>query len=201
MMPDKSRQIRRLKGIKPEIIVGDWPEVQEIIRVHFAGKSGSALVTMHPGICLGIFAEDRFVIPSALPLNPAYIRSVRIFDDSSECYVWKNDLNGVSKFHLRLRKDQELEDSKSEFEEAVEAKQLLWGNRLENCPDKDWFKLKDNRGIELLIHNSFAESPDFTKNVRLWLITRNYIGYNLLGQAGYVDSRFLRIETEGRRNR
>ena len=56
---------------------------------------------------------------------------------------------------------------------------------------------KEDRGIELLIHHSLLpENVVVTPKDRLWLITRNYIDYNDLGQAGYVDCRFVKIQSE-----
>jgi hypothetical protein len=41
-----------------------------------------------------------------------------------------------------------------------------------------------------LNHNNILDSDN------LFVTTRNYIGYNSIGQAGYVDSRFLEITTK-----
>ena len=82
---------------------------------------------------------------------------------------------------------------------TIEVRQLLWGKALEQCPDEPgWGLWKENRGMELLIHLSLL--PDDTgvnPGNRLWLITRNYICYNDLGQAGYGDCRFVEIREEG----
>ena len=79
--------------------------------------------------------------------------------------------------------------------EAVEARQLIWGTQLVDGNDRDWKVLKEKRGIEFRIHSSvIPENLFINERERLWLVTRNYIDYTPLGQAGYADCRFVTIE-------
>jgi len=194
-MQSKDMQAKQFKQTEPQKGDYRWDYIQEQIKQHFQGKKASTLVTMHHGICLGIYENGEFVMPASLPLQPEHLRSVRVFDRDSECYVWKSSMDSEDIFRLRIRQDEE--DHNGE-QEAIEASQLLWGTRLEECPeDSNWKILKEERGIELRVHKSLIPAS-FTvnKSNRLWLITRNYIDYTPVGQAGYVDCRFVSIVGE-----
>lgn len=184
---------KTFKNNEVKIYEDKWDKIYGLVKNHFKGKKAGAFVTMHHGICLGIFTENGdFITPVTLPLEPKFLRSIRVFNQDSEAYIWKSSLDDKNIFRLRIRIDEEGE--KGEIE-AIEAHQLLWGTSLVDSEEKDWKLLKENRGIELRIHNSLI--PAGTKvntKERLWLITRNYIDYNELGQAVYVDCRFVRIE-------
>lgn len=185
-----------LKSENIQPIKGSWDTIQEAVAAHFNGKQAGAFVMMYHRTWLGIYKNGEFSVPFSAPLNPAYLRFARIFDDDSECYVWKNGEDPANTYRLRIRQDEE-EDN--EQPNAVEARQLLWGTRLENSPaGKQWKLLKEKRGIELIIHESLLpDNIHVSAEKRLWLIARNYINYTDLGQAGYMDNRFVRIIGEG----
>jgi CRISPR-associated protein (TIGR03984 family) len=73
--------------------------------------------------------------------------------------------------------------------EAVEAEQILWGTKSEALT-RGWTRLFEGRGMELILP---MDSAEVTPVNRVKLTTRNYIGYNALGQAGYIDCRFVRF--------
>ncbi|ABI69813.1 type III-D CRISPR-associated protein Csx19 [Syntrophomonas wolfei] len=191
-MPSKAMQLVRFKQNEPQIMMGEWRTLQNKIKEHFNSKKAGALVTMYHGICLGSFEKGQFIMPPSLPFQPEYLRLLRVFNEDSECYVWKSSMDTGDIFRLRIRQDEE--DNSGELE-AIEARQLLWGTRLEEYLENEWKLLKEERGIELRVHHSLL--PDnLTLNAsnRLWLVTRNYIDFNPMGQAGYGDCRFVRIE-------
>lgn len=181
-----------LKNNSVELKQGSWEFIQKEVANHFRDKQAGTFVMMHHCTWLGIYKNGKFCIPHSNPLDPKYLRFVRIFDEDSECYIWRNSDDSSNIFRLRIRKD---EEDKSEKPNAVEARQLLWGTRLEDSlAGTHWKVLKEDRGIEILIHEDLLPSNiQVSSQNRLWLITRNYIDYTELGQAGYVDSRFVRI--------
>lgn len=194
-MPNKAMELKKFKKNEPLISIDEWSNIYDKIKEHFNSRKALTFVIMHHGICLGSFNEEgNFIMPASLPLQPEYLRSVRVFDQDSECYVWKSSMDDKNLFRLRIRQD---EEDKTGESEVIEARQLLWGTRLDDCPeDKDWKILKEDRGIELRINNSLIPSDTkINKEDRLWLITRNYIGYTPVGQAGYEDCRFVGIES------
>lgn len=196
-MPNNGMQMLKLKKKRPQITSGDWETIKEHIQKKFNGKTAGTFVTMDHGICMGSYAQGKFAMPGWLPLDPLYLRSIRVFDADSECYIWRSSMDVPGIFRIRVILDQEKNDT-DKILHAIEARQLLWGTALEKCPDDPaWYLLKEDRGIELLIHHSLLpENVVVTPKDRLWLITCNYIDYNEMGQAGYVDCRFVKIQSE-----
>ena len=197
-MQNNGMQMLTLKKNPPKIITEEWETIQEHIQNEFTGKTAATFVTMQHGICMGSYVQGEFIMPGRLPLEPHYLRSMRVFDADSECYVWRSSMDASGIFRMRVILDQEKNDT-DEILHPIEARQMLWGTTLEKCPDDpDWYLLKEDRGIELLIHHSLLlPNVKVTTRNRLWLITHNYIDYNDLGQAGYVDCRFIKIQSEG----
>ena len=196
-MRNKGMQMLRLKKNPPQIITGEWETIQEHIQNEFTGKTAATFVTMQHGICMGSYVQGEFIMPDSLPLEPLYLRSIRVFDDNNACYVWHSSMDAPGIFRMRVILDQEMNDT-DEIMHAIEARQMLWGTALVKCPDDPaWYLLKEDRGIELLIHHSLLPgNVEVTTKNRLWLITHNYVDYNDMGQAGYVDCRFVKIRSE-----
>lgn len=192
-MPDQGMAFIRLNSQVVKCIQGAWEDIAEEIKRYFKSKKAGSFVLMHHGVCLGSYEDGDFIMPSSAPLKPEYLRFARIFNADGECYVWRSGSNAANTYGLRIRHD---EEDPSEPVNAVEAKQLLWGTCLLDSPlDPDWKVLKEDRGIELLIHQSLLPGNiRVTPENRLWLVTRNYIGYSDVGQVGYIDSRFVTIE-------
>lgn len=190
------------KKIETKFTSGDWETIKRYIQEQFNGITAGTFVIMHNGVCMGSFTKEDFVMPGKLPLEPEYLRSIRVFDANKECYVWRSSMDESGIFRFRLIQDKEInEDDGKTGGNIVEARQLLWGTSLETSPgNEEWAVLKENRGIELLIHRSLLpQNVEVSAENRLWLITHNYINYTPLGQAEYVDCRFVRIEDERRR--
>ena len=196
-MQNNGMQMLTLKKNQLPIIPGEWETIQEHIQNEFTGKTAATFITMQHGICMGSYVQGEFIMPDSLPLEPLYLRSIRVFDDNKECYVWCSSMDAPGIFQMRVILDQDKNDT-DKILHAFEARQVLWGTALQKCPDDPaWYLLKEDRGIELLIHHSLLPgNVEVTTRNRLWLITRNYIDYNDLGQAGYIDCRFVEIRSE-----
>lgn len=191
-MPSNALKLIKLKNDKPLLYKGNWGEIEEQIKDCFRDKKAIAFVMMHHGVCIGTFEEGKLVMPASLPFQSEHLRALRVFDQDCECYIWKNSMDEKNIFRLRIRVDKEEENGELE---AVEARQLIWGTQLVDGNDRDWKVLKEKRGIEFRIHSSvIPENLFINERERLWLVTRNYIDYTPLGQAGYADCRFVTIE-------
>lgn len=190
-------QLLSVKKIERDTVSGDWETIKSYIQEQFNGISAGTFVIMHHGICMGSYVNGDFIMPRKLPLEPEYLRSIRVFDPERECYLWRSSMDEPGLFRLRFIHDDEILENDRE-PHIVLARQLLWGTSLETSPDEEeWAVLKENRGIELLIHRSLLPpSAELSTENRLWLITHNYIDYTPLGQAGYVDCRFVGIKDE-----
>lgn len=196
-MSSKQIEFISLKETKYECVKNTWDVLLTMISECFVDQRAAAFITMDHGISMGVLEKGRLTMPVIMPLEPQYLKSARFFNQDRECYVWKSSMDDPQIFCLRIRQDERVEFETGE-PEAVEARQLLWGTRLEECPqDNDWKILKEDRGIELLLHRSLLpENIKVNQSNRLCLTTYNYIDYTPVGQAGYVDCRFVSIEGE-----
>jgi len=127
---------------------------------------------------------------SKLPDFNKYLQKLRIFNEKEEIYIWRSG----DKFKFRYREDGVSEKDGKEIE-YIDAKQVMRGSKFE---DKvNFIEVSEKRGTRYIIPKEFIGNNlinDINNNKkRLILHTRNYIGYSEIGQAGFVDSRFLKI--------
>ena len=127
---------------------------------------------------------------SKLPDFNKYLQKLRIFNEKEEIYIWRSG----DKFKFRYREDGVSEKDGKEIE-YIDAKQVMRGSKFE---DKvNFIEVSEKRGTRYIIPKEFIGNNlinDINNNKkRLILHTRNYIGYSEIGQAGFIDSRFLKI--------
>lgn len=130
--------------------------------------------------CNGAFQGEKFD-------DPKFIQKIKLFNKSKELYIWRKDENA---FSGRLRVDGEGEKSV----DVIDAWQALYGTRSKEEGGATF--LSEDRGTNLVLpFTGLNEENDLP--VRIY--TRNYIGYNELGQAGYEDCRFVAFTNKGRK--
>ena len=119
-----------------------------------------------------------------------YLQKLRIFNENEELYLWRSG----NKLKYRYRKDGVSEGEGNEVE-YIDADQVMYGSKFE--VKDDFIEVSEKRGIRYIVPKGFIGDnliDDINNNKkRLVLHTRNYIGYNKIGQAGFVDSRFFKI--------
>ena len=116
-------------------------------------------------------------------INPKYIRKLRLFNEDEELFVWRSSdsLNG------RYRKDEEGDET-----DVVDAKQVLFGTDTDKDDLKDGFtRISEKRGTKIVLPFSGLDVKNKTEDKRVFVQTRNYIGYNDVHQATYIDCRFM----------
>lgn len=111
-----------------------------------------------------------------------HIQRVRVFNENEELLIWKAE----QCFKGRYRRDG---DGTQQY--AIDARQILWGTKLERLSD-DFIKISEERGTELILPLSTIATVDERR--RIALKTRNYIGYLPTHQATYIDCRFMGFE-------
>lgn len=125
-----------------------------------------------------------------LPDFNKYLQKLRVFNEKRELYIWRSE----DKFKFRYRED-EVSDKDGETVEYIDAEQVMYGSKFE--VKDEFIEVSEKRGIRYIVPREFIGNnsiEDLNKNEkRLVLHTKNYIGYNEVGQAGFIDSRFLRI--------
>lgn len=139
-------------------------------------KLSRVLAYLNYKVLFGRVAADKLVFYENERFELRYLLELRAFDKNKELRLKRRD----DKFFWRRRIDEAGVSG-----EAVEAEQVLWG-KLRDIKKEGWQRLEEERGFSLIVPYSGGEAGQ-----RLEIKTRNYIGYNELGQAGYVDSRFV----------
>ncbi len=133
-------------------------------------------------VLIGKFKNDEFQFYNNEQFQDRFAQRIRIFQNDRELHIWRcNDNN----FKGRLR----IDDETGEETVAVDAYQVMLGTNTERLGE--YTKLIEERGAELILPLKNISVDD--KKKRLFLKTRNYIGYNPIQQAGYVDCRFVEI--------
>ncbi len=105
------------------------------------------------------------------------LREMRLFNKDRELYLYRTQ-NGFG-FRRRI-------DDRGESAEYIDAEQLILGTTGEVC--KGWTALSEKRGARIVLP---IEAYGIDEKCRVALITRNYITYSEIGQAGITDCRFV----------
>lgn len=112
---------------------------------------------------------------------------VRIFNRAKEVHVWRS--NNRLKGRLRI------DDGDGEDIEYVRANQVMNGTKFE--AKNGFLVATEEKGIHYEL--PFSRLVEHCQQIeRLAVVTRNYIGYNDIGQAGYIDCRFEEIKSLNR---
>ena len=155
-------------------------------------NAGFAVCRLYHAVHFGrIIADDIVFYPGVSPDYSRDLNQLRLFSETGELLIWRK---GSGQFMYRIRKDG-VGDIDAVY---VEAEQILWGTNV-RTPEPGWVELFEDRGIRLVIPSDIVHSPEGTStklNNRYILKTRNYIEYNQIGQAGYVDCRFVALALE-----
>jgi CRISPR-associated protein (TIGR03984 family) len=105
------------------------------------------------------------------------IIELRIFTEDKELYI--RDVNGNLEGRLRI-------DAKGSSSDVIDAINILWGVVTEATNYQSY--LIESRGIRLSIPKVYDI------NDRINVHIRNYVDYDSIGAASYVDARFLKFE-------
>lgn len=107
---------------------------------------------------------------------------LRIFNKDRELHIWQS--NRILKGRLRI-------DGEGEEIKYVLAGQIMNGTLF--TTKDNFLQVTEEKGTDYKL--PFTEFLNKDKEIeRLKLVTRNYIGYNKINQAGYVDCRFEEIK-------
>lgn len=169
-------------------ILNNGSFIEEIKKI----SNGYIVCWLDYKVLFGIIQSDEIKFyDNELPDFNKYLQKLRIFNEKEELYIWRSE----NKFKFRFRKDEVCEEGKQT--EYIDAQQIMYGNSFE---DKgDFIEVSEKKGIRYIVPREFIgninieELSNSEGKNRLVLYTRNYIGYNEVGQAGFVDSRFLKI--------
>lgn len=112
-----------------------------------------------------------------------YLLRLKAFNQDEELHVWKT----ADVFKYRYIKDK----VGNKFAEYIDAKQVMLGTKFKYVGN--FVEVSESSGIKYFVPREFIHN-NINENSWMILYTRNYIDYNEIGQAGFVDNRFLKIE-------
>jgi CRISPR-associated protein (TIGR03984 family) len=156
-----------------------FSDEKEILMQIKAFANAKAVVWYYDKICFCRIENNIWNTPLT---ELAELVRLRIFDKDSELHIWRS--NGLLKSRRR-------NDSAGDDVEYIIGKPLLNGTSFKT--EKTGIVATEEKGIHYHLPYPELEILADTKN-RIVLITRNYIGYSDIGQAGFVDCRFVDFE-------
>ncbi len=165
----------------------DYQTLKKFLADNFK-NNGFIVIYLDYAVLIRKFTDGKILfMKNENPFDPIYIQKLRLFNKDKELFLWRTE----GKWKARLRTD---DTGESEMT-LIEANQVLFGttSKVEN----GFTSLTETRGTEIILPFTIT-GIDAGKN-RIKIKTRNYIGYNELGQAGYVDCRFVEF-TFGEKN-
>lgn len=172
-------------GLELKSILSQTESLTDLNDLNAIGKvlgaeSYITVIWLDYAVLFGTYCQGQWQFPSEHTLELDFLQRLRVFNDEKELHVWKSGKT----FHGRWR-----EDGRGHTTDVVEAQQILYGTRSETGAPGYTLLSEAQRGIqiEIPIQNLSVDQ----KKRRVCLLTRNYIAYNPLGQAGYADCRFV----------
>jgi CRISPR-associated protein (TIGR03984 family) len=178
------RNMRKIDIVNSTVTTGTCvcEELQKITR-DFEGLK--TVCWLNHEIKFGIFSEDFLKQIGGFESLCKHILRFRIFDQDRELFLWKT--GDIIKYRLR-------NDQSGESVEVIDADQVMWGTTF--IGSDGMIKVSESRGVKYELPESCVDNPLLPGAERLVLRTRNYVDYNEIGQASFVDSRFVSIRFE-----
>lgn len=132
-------------------------------------------------VLIGTFENGVFHFFQNENFDPKYIQKLRIFNKTQEMFIWRSS-EGL-KGRLRI-------DETGDTTDVIDAHQVLFGTKTEPT-DGGFTKITEERGTEIILPFTGIDVQNKVKDKRVFIQTRNYVDYNEVYQATYVDCRFI----------
>lgn len=177
-----------LRAIK-STITPVHPVHTDDLRSLVSGKiSGNAFVVAYLDykVIIGKCADNTFQFYNNEEFESKYIQRLRVFNETQEFLAWRTRDGFMGRYR---------EDGKGDEVRVVDAHQVLFGTRAEKLPG-GYTRISEARGTELILPFAEIGAVDEGKR-RVFIRTRNYIGYTETGQATYEDCRFVEFWNNG----
>ncbi len=135
-------------------------------------------------VMIGRWKDASFHFYNDKKIENKYIQKLRVFNENKEVLIWRTPAG----FKGRLRTDYE----GTKTMDVVVAYQVLFGTKKgENC-NQDFTEITEDRGTSLILPFGKLKFDDNGNLIsRIHIKTHNYVGYNDVNQATYVDCRFV----------
>lgn len=172
-----------LKNIKSEtfpIEEFEFKEFESKVKEYFK-DNGLFIVYLDYKVIIGKYENNDFIACGNEKFEPKYIQKIRVFNKNKELLLYRSE----GKLKGRIRVD----NIAATDCDIIEADQVIFGTTAN--VSKGFTLITETRGTEIIL--PYEESSVDENQNRTKIKTRNYIDYNELGQAGYVDSRFVKF--------
>lgn len=144
-------------------------------------EKGFVVAWLDYKVLIGTWGNEHFYFPNDETFENKYIQRLRIFNIDKELLVWRTG----SGFHARLRED----NMKGLGTHVVVAEQVLFGTKKGDDRKGNFTQITEDRGTTITL--PFKDLQVDNKNRRVFIKTHNYVDYNAVYQATYVDCRFV----------
>lgn len=171
-----------IKSIAKPVEVGN---IFELTQKHF-DSSAYIVAYLDYKVLIGLYNSEKkqMIFADEKTIESKYIQKLRVFDSKKELLIWRSK-DRLNRLKGRIRIDEEGEEI-----EVVEANQVLWGTRLVDIRN-NFAEITEDRGTTLILPITNLDIDNHKK--RVFIKTRNYIGYTPNYQATYIDCRFVRF--------
>ena len=145
-------------------------------------EKGFAAAYLDDKVLIGRWESGNFIFSDNQEIDEKYIQKIRVFNTEKEFLAWRTQQG----FNARLRKD----DVQGSGADIVVAHQVLVGTKAEG-KGRGFTEISEQRGTRLVLpfeNIKFDKDGKFVS--RICIKTHNYIGYNYVNQATYIDCRF-----------
>jgi CRISPR-associated protein (TIGR03984 family) len=167
-------------------VIGDSSEILNKIKAEFT--EAKAVCWMHYGLFFCKIKSGHLILDKEHIENfNKHLMRLRVFAEDKELHIWRSGSSLLS----RMRDDKAGEKKIPYLDSDL----ILWGTRASFDPETNITTVSEDRGTSFKMPFFDREIKLDNKHVikRIILRTRNYLCFNKLGQAGYVDCRFMDI--------
>lgn len=140
-----------------------------------------AVVWLDYKVLIGTWDGKDFQFYDNKPFENKYLQRMRVFNKDREMLIYRTG-NG---FKGRLR----IDDKNGTDYWVIVAKQVLFGTKKGEKCNNNYTEITEKRGTSLVLPFGGLDVDD--KKERIFIKTHNYIDYNAVNQATYVDCRFV----------
>jgi len=157
-------------------------ESPENVLIENIKEKAFAVVLLDYKVLIGTWSGKAFQFYNNDTFENKYLQRMRVFNKNREMLIYRTG-NG---FKGRLRIDNNKDGKGTEI---IVATQVLFGtNKGKKCNDS-YTEITEKRGTSLVLPFAGLDVDD--KKKRIFIKTHNYIDYNAVNQATYVDCRFV----------
>lgn len=174
-------KISEIKALVETDIINDSP--LEFLKGKI--KNGFIICWLFNRVVFGLIKDE--LVFERDSFSKSDLLELRAFNEKEELYLWKNQ----DGWKFRYIHDNDENGDKIEF---FDAQQIMHGT-VSKTVNNTFSEIYEQIGVKYTVPQVFLGGNELSSRTRLILLTRNYLGYNEIGQIGIEDSRIVKIFT------